>query len=272
MFPFVNRHITLKERFPMNHSQYPTHPQQAQATTPNEPYTNPVPAAPQPPAPHYSVSYHMYGPQPPQAPPVPPVQAQVPYGPPPQPPAQGYGGGGHGGCTHRGGHHGGGCGSRGFRRRRFRLFKALIVLAVLWFTATMSYRHGGKIVGFLHMARTAKEMGVTHHQRAQLKGIMWETLEKNRKYRAQMRKMRGEFVVLMDKKTLTKQELDDFIKRSVGKLQEMLLANTPNLLKARAVLTPAQRKIFLVRMQQFQRRRARWSRHRRMHHHHAHVE
>lgn len=156
------------------------------------------------------------------------------------------------------------CGGHGYpRRKKRRFFKFLLLLLLLWGTASLSFHYGGAIVRIAQLNSVVQEMQLSPVQEQRLKGVMWKAWEKNQTFRGSFQKMHTELFELMDKKKLTQQELDDFIKRSVGTFQSVLLSNSKYLLQARSVLTPQQRKILLVRLHQLkQKRRCRKALHR----------
>lgn len=147
------------------------------------------------------------------------------------------------------------------RRRGRRLFKFLAFLGILWVTATLSYRHGHKVVGFFQMKKLAREMDLTWYQKERLMDVFFDAQQKSFAQRAELHQIKREMYNLLDKENLTQQELNSFIHVSLGKVEKMLQAHTANLLKARNTLSPYQRKVLVVRLQQMEKKRNRWRRH-----------
>ncbi|HAA55378.1 MAG TPA: hypothetical protein DCE42_11515 [Myxococcales bacterium] len=199
----------------------------------------------------------------PPYPPYPPPHAFYGYPPPvggmqhpPQAPLQQQG---CQQCSGHNGHHCGGHKKRRCRSRKFFFFLGLI--AVIWATASVTFHHGHKIVGFIKMRKLAKEMQVTPMQRDKLISIGFKAYHNNIKHRKEFKEMRREFFHLLSKEQLTQKEVDAFVTKHIAKIQKVLLSNTPLLLEARAVLTPEQRRILAFRIQQMQRHKRRWRRH-----------
>jgi len=151
------------------------------------------------------------------------------------------------------------------RRKRRKVFRFLAFAALLWGTAVVSHRYGDAIVHMVKFQKVSKEMQVTYRQKDALTSIFFDAYRGSTKERVELRKMRRNFYQLMDKQDLTKQELDAFLKKNLARIQEMVLAKTPLLMQARNVLTPEQRKILIVRIQQMHRDKRRWRRWRRWH-------
>lgn len=149
---------------------------------------------------------------------------------------------------------------RGRRRRFFRFFG---FIALLWITASVSYNHGHKIVGFVKMSKLSKEMGLTWQQKDQLQDTFFDAFQKTYAQRKEARKIKRDLYRLIDKEGLTQKELNTFISQSMKKLEKMALEHSASLLKARNVLTPYQRKVLIVRLQQMERKKNRWRSHRR---------
>lgn len=159
------------------------------------------------------------------------------------------------------------------RRRGRRFFKFLALVGLLWVTASVSYNHGHKIVGYFKLKKLTREMDLTWQQQDRLMDTFFEAFQKTHAQRKEVRKIKQAFYRLMDKDGLTQKELNTFISSSMTKLQTMALAHSGSLLKARNVLTPYQRKVFLVRLQQMDQKRNRWNRrYRRYRRHYRHSE
>lgn len=232
--------------------------------------------APQAPYPYYypqHAAYQQQVPPPPYAYNAPPP----PYGAYPPPPYGGYQPPQDPAAYYQQFKRNKGCGGRDCsffsyrrRRRRKRFLFFIGAIALIWATAAFTYRHGHKLVHFMQFRKLVKEMQISHTQRRELASIAFSAMEKNRGQRKVFRKMRYEFFKLMGKENLTQPELDAFLKKHTTQIQQLILSNSPFLLKARAVLSPHQRRILLVRVKQMQerRQRRRWRRWRAHHHHH----
>lgn len=146
------------------------------------------------------------------------------------------------------------------RRRGRRFFKFLGLIGLLWITASVSYNHGHKVVGYFKLKKLSREMDLSWQQRDRLMDTFFDAFQKTHAQRKEVRKIKQAFYKLIDKDGLTQKELNTFIKSSMKKLETMALAHTGSLLKARNVLSPYQRKVLLVRLQQMDNKRNRRSR------------
>ncbi len=157
------------------------------------------------------------------------------------------------------------CAYRQRRRRSKRKFlKFFLFVGLLWATATISYRHGGKIVGFIKMKKISKEMSLTWQQKDRLMDTFFAVRQKAFSQRKELKRLKQGFYKLMDKENLTQKELNTFIKQSMATIEKMALEHSASLLKARSILSPYQRKLLIVRLQQMERQhnRRHWRRYR----------
>lgn len=151
-----------------------------------------------------------------------------------------------------------GCAPKQRRRRRKRkILKFFLFVGLLWATAIISHRHGGKIVNFMKLKKISKEMSLSWQQKDQLMDVFFAARQKSFAQRKELKKIKNAFYKLMDKERLTQKELNEFIKKSMATFEVMALEQSKNLLKARSVLSPYQRKLLVVRLQQMERKRNR---------------
>lgn len=151
------------------------------------------------------------------------------------------------------------CRRRG-RGRGKKLLKFIGFIALLWITASVSYNHGHKIVGFIKMKKLSKEMDLNWQQKEQLVDLFFQSKEKGYRQRGQVRQIKQAFYQLLDKDNLTQKELDQFIRASITRIQKIALSHSPNILKARNTLSSYQRRVLMVRLQKMdiKRQKKRW--------------